>query len=81
MRQRVMGCEESECHRSGHGLVELAGVAQGANQPMVGLYVGRIGSDGGAKGIRGFGSVAAGQQVQATVGERVGGVRIGHGWF
>jgi hypothetical protein len=62
-------------------LVELAGVAQGANQPVVGLHVGRVGSDGGAKGLGRFRRLVAGQQVKATVGERVGGVSFGHGWF
>jgi hypothetical protein len=62
-------------------VVYLAGIAQGANQPVVGLHVGRVGSDGGAKGLGRFRRLVAGQQVQATVGERVGGVRIGHGWF
>jgi hypothetical protein len=81
VRQRVIGSEESEDHRSRHGLIELAGVAQGANQPVVGLNVRRVGSQGGAKGIRSLRGLAAGEQILAELGERVGGVRIGHGWF
>jgi hypothetical protein len=62
-------------------LVELTGVAQCANQPVMGLNVGRVGSDGGAKGLGRFRRLVAGEEFKATVGERVGGVRIGHGWF
>jgi hypothetical protein len=43
--------------------------------------VGRVGSDGGAKGLGRFSRLVAGQQVKATVGEHVGGVRIVHSWL
>jgi hypothetical protein len=40
MRQWVVGSERSKRQGSGDGLVELAGVAQGADEAVVGLSVG-----------------------------------------
>jgi hypothetical protein len=62
-------------------VVELAGIAQGADQAVMSFNVGQVGSDRCAKGLGRFRRLAAGEQVEATVKERVGGVIIGHGWF
>jgi hypothetical protein len=77
--ERIVGGEGCQSHCSGDGVVECAGIAQGADQPMMSLNVARISGDGGAKSLGRFRRLALCEQVEATVGVRVGGVRIGHG--
>lgn len=79
--QRVVGSEDGESHGRGDGLVELAGIAQSANQAVMGFNVGWVGGDGGAKRLRCLKGGSGGELVESALGERVGGGRIGHVWF
>jgi len=49
--QRVIGREDGERQGRANRLAELARVAQGADQAVMGLDVGRVGGNGGAKGL------------------------------
>lgn len=86
MGERIVGGERGERHGRSDGLVELAGVAQDADEAVmrfdeaqsVGLPAG---CDGGAKSPGGFGGRVCGEQVEAAIAEGFGGgwIRIGHG--
>jgi len=52
--QRVVGSKDRESHGRGEGLVELAGIAQSANEAVMRLDVCRIGGNGGAEGLGSF---------------------------
>jgi len=73
--------EGSERQGGTDGLVELTGIAQGANEAVVGLNMILIDGDGGAKELCGISSIAGGEQVKATLAERFGGgcFGLGHG--
>lgn len=61
--------EGSERQGRADGLVELAGIAEGANETVVGFDILRVGGDGGAKGLRGISGIAGGELVKAMLGE------------
>jgi len=65
--QGIRWGQGSERQGSADGLIELAGVAEGANETMVGLDIFFIGGDGGAKGLSGFGGMTVGEQVKAAL--------------
>jgi hypothetical protein len=73
--------EGSESQGCADGLVELAGVPEGANETVVGLDIFCVSGDGGAKIPCGFIGRACGEQVKATLGELFGGgsFGLGHG--
>jgi len=77
--QRIFGRENGEGHGRAYRLVELPGVAQGANEAVMGFNVIGIGGDGGAEGSSCFRGLPGSQQVKSMLRERVGGGRIGHG--
>lgn len=73
MGQRVSGSERRQRQCGGDGLIDLARVAQGANEAVVRLNVSRsvFGSsrDGGAKGRCRFSRRTGGEQVEAELGK------------
>jgi len=81
--QGIARGEGGQGQGGGDGLVELTGIAQGANEPVVRLGVRLnipcIGGDGGAIGLDRFSGLAGGEQVKATLGERFGGGSFGRG--
>jgi hypothetical protein len=81
--QGIGGSESNESQGGGDGLIELAGIAQGANETVVRfsdcLDIFWIGGDGGAKGLCRFSGIAGSEQVKATLGERFGAGSVGRG--
>jgi len=79
--ERVGGSEGDQGQCCGNGGFKAAGVAQGADQAVVGFNVCRIGGDDGAEGAGCAGRFACGEQVKALLGLRVGSgvVGCGHG--
>jgi hypothetical protein len=81
--QGIGGSEGSERKGGSDGLIELAGVAQGANETVVRfsdcLDIFWIGGDGGAKGLCRFSGIAGSEQIKATLGERFGAGSFGRG--
>lgn len=59
----VLGSERGERECGADGLLEMAGVAEGADETVVGLVVVEVGGDGGAEGAGGFVGTAGGEQV------------------
>lgn len=70
--ERILGSQCSKCHRCGYGTVKLAGVAKSTHQPVVRFSVRRVGSNGGAKCLDGFGRRAGSEQFNAAVAHRFG---------
>lgn len=62
MGERVGGSDSCQRHRCGDRLIELAGIAEGADEAVVSLSVRGSGCDGGAKRISGFKGRAGGKQ-------------------
>lgn len=81
MGQRVVGSQSRERHGCADGPIKLSRIAQRANQPMMRFDVRRVGSDGGAERIRCLLGAAFGEQVEASLGVRVGCKQVSHGWF
>jgi hypothetical protein len=77
----VVGGKSGESHGGGDGLVDLAGVAQGSNQAVMGFNVVWVRGDGGSEGMDCFLRLIGGEKVESMLGERVGGGRVVHGWF
>ena len=69
VRQRVGRGERCESQRGGDGLLQAAGVAQSADEAVMGLVIGRVGCDGCAKGLGRLSRRAGGEQVEAALGE------------
>jgi hypothetical protein len=72
MRERITGREGRE--RQGHpdGLVEFAGVAQGADKAVMRLNVRGIGGNGGAKCLCRFCGRSGCKQFETLLGQRFG---------
>jgi hypothetical protein len=71
--------ERNEGQGRTDGLLKVAGVAEGADQAVMGFSVRRVGGDGGAKGAGSAGWLAGCKQFNATLGERIGGGVVGWG--
>jgi hypothetical protein len=69
--ERVIGGEDREGHGGGDRVVELAGVAEGADETVMGLHVAGIVVNGGAKGRSCLSRLAGGEQVEGALGECV----------
>lgn len=76
MGERVARGERGECHGRADRLIELAGIAQRANQAVVGFVVRRVvfvsACDSSTKCLRGFGGRAGGKQVKPALGGLLG---------
>jgi hypothetical protein len=79
--KRISRRERSERHGSGDGLVKLSCVAQRTNQAVMSFNVGWAGGDGSLKGLGRFRRPAGSEKIESPVRKRVGGGKIGHGWF
>jgi len=79
VRQRIARRESFESQGRGNSLFALAGVAQGANQPMARLGVGRIGVNDRAKRASRRGRATGSEQVKSTLKQRCGICVVGHG--
>jgi hypothetical protein len=77
--KRISRREDGKGHGGGNGLVKLAGVAQGANEAVMGFNVGCVGGDGGLKGLGRLRRLAGSEKIESAVGKRVGGGKFGHG--
>ena len=77
--------ERGEGHGRGDGLVELACVAEGADEAVMGLDEAEAGGvlaegDGFAEGVGGRGGRTGGEQIEAALAEGFGGGNgVGHG--
>jgi hypothetical protein len=47
----------------------------------MGFDVGRVGADGGSKGLSRFRRLAGSEKIESPVGMRVGGGKFSHGWL
>ena len=81
MRQRIGWGEGSERQGCADGLVELAGITEGANETVMRLNIICDGGDGGSKGLYSFSGLAGGEQVKTALGVLFGGgsFGLGHG--
>ena len=79
--QRVAGGERGEGKRCGDGLLQPSGVAESADEAVVGFKQRRVGGNGSAKGLCGFSRGAGGEQIDSALGEGfcVVGAGMGHG--
>lgn len=76
VRQRIVGCERSQCQGCSDGLLQAAGIAQGAHQAVVRVVARFVDSDGGAKGLCRLGGCALCEQVHAFLAKLVRGLGI-----
>jgi hypothetical protein len=79
--KRISRCERSERHRRGDGLVKLPCVAQRTNQAVMRFNVDWVGHNRVLKGLGRFRRPTLSEKIESTVRKRVGGRKIGHGWF
>jgi hypothetical protein len=79
--ERVSRCEDGKRQCGGDGFVKMTGVAQGANEAVMGFNMGWIGGDGGSKGLGRLRRLTGSEKIESLVGKRVGRGEIGHGWF
>lgn len=79
--ERVGGGEGDQRESRSNGSFKAAGVAQGADQAMVGFNMSGIDGEDGAEGACGRSGIAGGKQVESALGEQVGSgvVDCGHG--
>lgn len=79
--ERVRGRKDDEGERGLDGFLELAGVAQGADEAVMGFEACGIGGDGQAEGLRGPPGRFLSEQIEAALRERrrTGEVVFGHG--
>lgn len=79
MGQRVGRSEGSQRHRGRYGLIELTGIAESANESVMGLDVCGIGGYSCAKCINGLQWRAGGKQGESFFRKRFCGLSIGRG--
>jgi len=77
--ERVRGREGGEREGCGDGGFQAAGVAESADEAVVGFDVRGIGIDGGAVGLGCLSRRAVGEQLKGALREGVGGGSVGGG--
>jgi hypothetical protein len=65
--KRVIRGEDGKGQGGGDGLVELAGVAQGANEAVMGFNVGWVCGDGGSIELGRFRRLAGSEKIESAV--------------
>lgn len=65
--ERVCWREGGESQGRGDGLFQETGIAEGADEAMMGIEVCGIGGDGDAKGCGGFGGLAGGEEIDGAL--------------
>lgn len=67
--ERVQGRERGEGDRGGEGLIELAGVAEGADKAMMRFDARGVGGDGTSEGKDGLAGCSLGKEIEAALRE------------
>jgi hypothetical protein len=70
--ERIRGRERGEAQRDADGIFELAAVAEGADEAVMGLNMFAVAVDGRAEEAGGGDGVAGSKRVDALLAERVG---------
>ena len=79
MGQRVVRSERNQREGHGDGLLQTAGVPQSANKAVMRFVIGRVGGDGGAKGLGCLSGGAGGEQIKPALGKDFGSWSAGLG--